>query len=503
MTGRPENLPRELLTRGPEILWDTFAELSTIPRESKHEQAVMEWLKELGRDNGWEVREDRTGNVVLAVPGKGRGVDAEAVAIQSHSDMVCVKETGVEHNFRQDPIDLQVIQHDTDGEILTARGTTLGADNGIGLSAALAAALSDDVTDHPPLEIFITVDEETGLTGALELDPSILTAPRLLNLDTEESNCIYISCAGSRDMEASWEINRTPAPDGYIPIQIDLNGMAGGHSGAEIHEERGNSVKSMLEIVERCLEEGGKLSLLSGGTRRNVIPSTAEAVVWIPADHLRTLTEELSGSALTSQIDGTSSDYASGEVTVSVLPTGSAPDPLDTTSSDTVLAMIANIPHGPQRWSDAVPGLVETSNNLAMVEMNEEGCAITCMTRSSKPGAVEEIQATIELLVHASDGSARYEGESPAWEAEPDAELLARAQTSFRQATGVDQEIRAIHAGLECGAFRMHKPDMEMISFGPDIREAHTVNEYIILDSVEPFWKSLKGLLDNLCDIKA
>lgn len=499
---RPQNLPPELLMREPQVLWDKFAALATLPRESGQEQHVQKWLKDLAAQYNWQVKEDKTGNLVLSVPGKGRGVDAEPVVIQAHMDMVCVKEPGKNHDFTKDPIKLTVTSDPKSGEILNAEGTTLGADNGIGLCAGLAAALSEDITDCPPLELLMTVDEERGLSGARLLDPSIVTGRRLLNLDTEESNCIYISCAGSRDMLSKWQLDREPAGADYVPLKLFLSGLPGGHSGSEIHEARGNSIKIMLSALGFCRDNQGLVAHLEGGSRRNVIPGTAEAVVWLPQSEVANVQTALSGTAFTGLLSSVDPAFGRANITVSELTREEAPEPIKGDIADKILDALNQLPHGVQEWSKAVPGLVETSNNVAQVTMSEKSCELQCMTRSSSPGAVDAFQTTCKLALQQSGASVSFEGESPSWEADINAELLKRASRVFAAETGITPEIKAIHAGLECGAFRKHFPDMEMISFGPDIREAHTVNEYIILDSMEPFWKSLKGLLKDLSELK-
>lgn len=493
-----------LLGLEPAAVWEQFDKISRIPRPSGHEEAVREFLRDLAIVHCFNIREDRAGNMVIEVPGKGSGVNAPTVVIQAHMDMVCVKDPGVQHDFMKDPIRLQIAERDFDGakkEVLTACGTTLGADNGIGLATGIAAAVSPEIVNRPPLELLCTFDEERGLTGAKELDPSIVKGRLLLNLDTEEFGCIYISCAGGRDMVGEWKLNRTPRSADDVPMKISISGLPGGHSGAEIHEKRGNS---NLMIVNALLGSGldldeVRLASLDGGSKRNVIPSVTDAVVWVPQAKAAEIKAKLEDPALLSAIRGqVDQKYASFRYEVQPADPAATPDPIEKAQGRAILEAIASIPNGVQSWSPAKKDLVETSNNVAVFTTGAGSFQVCCMTRSSKDGAIESLQEGVRPKLESSGASLTFEHDSPGWEADMHNPLLVQAQDTFKRVLGIDPEIKAIHAGLECGAFRKHIPDIKMISFGLDIREAHTTKELVILDTADPYWKCVVALLEDL-----
>jgi dipeptidase D len=490
---------------GPQAIWEHFDHLARIPRPSGFEEPVREHLRALAAGYGFQVKEDKAGNLVICVPGRGAGVNAPTVVIQSHMDMVCVKDPGVTHDFMTDAIQLQVTDRNISGatkKVLAAIGTTLGADNGVGLCTGLAAATSNEITDCPPLELLCTFDEERGLTGAKELDPAIVTGRLLLNLDTEEHGCIYISCAGGRDMVAEWALTREKPAATEVPVRVTIAGLPGGHSGAEIHEGRGNANLMMLSALldPSVAPTGARLASLDGGSKRNVIPSHTEAVLWVPQEKVADLKVALGAASLKSGLQaGIEAKYHNFTLTLDEIDRNGVLDPLSATDSLKLISAISAIPNGVQSWSPVKSDLVETSNNVAVFHTTADQLQVCCMTRSSKDGAIDAFQDDAIKKLAPTGAAVRYEHHSPGWEADPNNPLLTRAQKIFTGILGTPPKIMAIHAGLECGAFRQHIPDIKMISFGPDIREAHTTKECIALDSVPPFWECVKGLLKDLC----
>lgn len=487
---------RLLIGLEPRTVWSEFFKLTQIPRESGNEHQVQQHLIEIAKSNNLNFMQDSAGNVVIYVPGKGRGTFAAPLILQSHTDMVCVASAEIIHDFKNEGISLIVEDREIDGEnkkVLAAKETTLGADNGIGVAMLLAAALDDEIDDHPPLELLFTVEEETGLTGAKELNPSMLSGRNLVNLDTEEAGCIYISSAGGRDFICTIPVTRVSPSDNLVPFKICLTGLPGGHSGAEIHENRGNSIKFLGEILGELSIYGVELASFDGGNRRNVIPSIAEAVIWAPKNL------DLSNRLEDAKNKIVSKYSLSFNLVQQELNSSNADQPLSDKSALELLSSVNLIPTGVISWSEAIDGLVETSNNLATISTSDDSITLCCMTRSSKDGEIEQVQESMARTGIPSNSTVMFENHSPGWEADINNPLLEAAKNSFRKLNGFDPAILAIHAGLECGAFSQHIPGIKMISFGPDIRGAHTTRECVVIETVETTWNCLKDLLENLC----
>jgi dipeptidase D len=495
------------MQREPVLLWKHFDDICQIPRGSGNEAGMRAYVRAYAGSHGFGYVEDEAGNCVVSVPGRGQGVNAPAVIIQAHSDMVCVKDAEIEHDFTRDPIRTRVAswaEGDTTKEVLMATGTTLGADNGIGLVAGLAVGVDSALTDCPPLELLVTVEEETGLTGARKLDPALLRADLLINLDTEELGDICVSCAGGRDMVAKWPITRSDsAPAGETPIRLYLTGLLGGHSGIQIHERRGNAISQLLQelLLPDSLRNTLKLASFSGGSARNVIPSSAEIVVWVPEAQAELLLTTFNDAALKERILATLTEAAAETLACGVERVESAPLPLSVAQTRTILETIAGIPYGVQAWSEVVPGLVETSNNVAVVSVTDNELALQCSTRSSNDGAIEEFQQALLSSLQASGATVTFGDGYPGWPADTDNVLLQTAEKVFTQVLGHAPNVMAVHAGLECGVFKGKRSSLQMISFGPDIRGAHESRERIVLDSVPPFYACLTGLLQELARV--
>jgi dipeptidase D len=485
-------------------VWKYFEELSRIPRGSTNEAGVRAWVKDFAATQGFEFREDAAGNCLVAVPGRGTGAPAPPVIIQSHMDMVCVKPEGSAHDFTRDPIRLKVAQWEENGktvEVCMAEGTTLGADNGIGLTAAMAVAVDPEVKDCPPLELLFTMDEETGLTGARDLDPALLRADLLLNLDTEELGDICVSCAGGRDMTAEWAVERSEPAIGEFPLSLSLTGLPGGHSGVEIHRPNGNAIVTLLKEVLGLTpgKEALKLAAFYGGSARNVIPSDAEIVVWVSEVQAKVLEEAFANPALAERIQATIGETAAPVVVGSER---RAPEttlaPISANRTRTLLDAIAAVPHGVQKWSEVVPDLVETSNNVAVVQTTEQTVRLICSTRSSRDGAIVAFQDRAKAGLESSGAKVICSEGYPGWPADPNNPLLQRAERTFEAVLGHRPNVMAVHAGLECGVFKGKRPSLQMISFGPDIQGAHTIHERVVIASIAPFYRCLTSLLKSL-----
>ncbi len=488
----------------PAELWRQFDAIRKIPRPSTHEEGVRAYLRELGASAGWETLEDTAGNLVLRVPGRGRGVNAELLAIQGHMDMVCEKRAGIEHDFLRDPIALERTHAQFKGvtrEVLQARGTTLGSDNGLGCAAALALALTPGL-HHPPLELLFTADEEEGMSGALGLDPNMLRARRLLNFDGELEGHVYLSCAGGREMLASWELDRSQRCSDDVAVRLQISGLRGGHSGVDIHEQRGSALALLIALLTApgVDLEGVRVASCNGGGRPNAIPREVDTLLWCARSHV---------AGLEAAIERAAEDLRSAlatidpglEIRFSILDPELAeavPAPVSATTSRAILEALRAQRHGVLTWSTVIPGLVETSNNVAAITTTDERMELIQMCRSSKAGAVEAFQARCELALEASGAEVVTMHAFPGWEARLDTELVGKAQSVYTALFGRAPKLEAIHAGLECGVLGDRIPGLEMISFGPDIFDAHTPTESLVLDSVEPFWRFVVALVQAL-----
>ena len=482
-------------------VWTYFEELSRIPRGSTNEAGVRAWVRDYASVHRFGFTEDRAGNCIVAVPGRGRGAAAAPVIIQSHMDMVCVKADGSLHDFTRDPISLRFVPWEENGrttEVCMGEGTTLGADNGIGLAAAMAVAVDPEVTDCPPLDLLFTMDEETGLTGARDLDPALLRSDLLINLDTEELGDICVSCAGGRDLTAEWSVHRNAPTGGEIPLRLTLSGLPGGHSGVEIHQPNGNALLMLLQEVLNAAQPQDtlKLSAFSGGSARNVIPSDAEIVVWVAEAQAERMEAAFAAPALwdrtTAALRGTASTV---HFRSERCPVEATLPPISAEHSDRLLRAIAAVPHGVQKWSEVVPNLVETSNNVAVMSTTEQTIRLICSTRSSRDGAIAAFQEGVTNQLKTSGATVLCSEGYPGWPADPDNPLLRQAERTFETVLGHAPNVMAVHAGLECGVFKGKRHTLQMISFGPDIHGAHTIHERIVVASIAPFYKCLVSLL--------
>ncbi len=493
-----------MIDRQPSGVWKYFEELCQIPRGSTNEAGVRAWIRDYTRTHGFGYTEDTVGNCVVTVPGRGRGAKAAPVTLQSHMDMVCVKADGSLHDFTRDPTRLKVAQWEDKGqsnEVCMAEGTTLGADNGIGLAAAMAVAVDRDVTDCPPLDLLFTMDEETGLTGARDLDPALLRTDLLINLDTEELGDICVSCAGGRDLTAEWQVQRIEPVAGEIPLRLTLTGLPGGHSGVEIHQPNGNAILMLLQEVLKATgeQEAWKLASFSGGSARNVIPSDAEIVVWVSEAQAGILEAAFAGPAQTARAVSTLAE-AAGSVRFrsEQCALETTLRPISVAQTRALLGAIAMVPHGVQKWSEVVPGLVETSNNVAVVSTSAQTVRLICSTRSSREGAIAGFQDGVRDRLEQSSAAVVCSDGYPGWPADPDNPLLRQAERTFEAVLGHAPNVMAVHAGLECGVFKGKRPTLQMISFGPDILGAHTIHERVVIASIAPFYDCLTSLLREL-----
>ena len=476
----------------PEIVWKHFETLTKIPRPSKHEDKILKYLREFARERKLNIREDETGNIVILRPGSGEGKNAPTVIIQSHVDMVCEKNRDSNHDFMNDPLKLYI-----DDGWLKAEGTTLGADNGIGVAAAMALLDLPADTSLPPLDCLFTVDEETGLTGAFALNGEILKGRTMLNLDTEDWGEICIGCAGGGDSSINLPIEEMPAPSDYLSFQLSVEGLRGGHSGVDIHEERGNAIVFISSIINNVLSNSkSHLISIEGGDKHNAIPREAFATLYIDPESVSDAQNSVSNRARALK-----KEFGSVEPNMNVKFTGSdeLPEKCLTKQSQTdLVGLLRTLPHGVLKYSHDVEGLVETSNNLASVQISENKVTIVCSTRSSISEALESQRERIKIMSRAFDATVEQEEAYPGWAPNINSPILEITTKIYTDLLGKDPHICAIHAGLECGVIGEKVEGMDMVSFGPTIKGPHSPDERVEINSVDKFWHLLLEILREL-----
>lgn len=478
----------ELDVLEPALVWRYFLELAAIPRPSGHEERAAAWLVAEARALGLEVERDTAGNVLIRKPASPGCEGAPVVAMQAHIDMVCEKNEETVHDFNTDPIRVR-----RDGEVLRATGTTLGADDGIGVAAGLAALAAPGLV-HPALELLVTMDEETGLTGANGLATGWLKAGVLLNLDSEAEGQVTIGCAGGVDTIATRAVSWAPVPAGWARLRVKVFGAKGGHSGADICQGRANANKILAQLLGGLPAElPWRLATFDGGNKRNAIAREAVAVIAVPADTVPALRARIAELAASWR-----AAFGSFDPNLSVLvEEGHATRVAAEADGRALVDLLLALPHGVEARSPDIADLVQTSTNLGVVHTTE-GFEVNLLTRSaieaSKVALVERIEAACRLAGFATERVGDY----PGWKPEPGAAVVAVIDEAWRAQAGKPVEVIAIHAGLECGLIGEKYPGMEMASFGPDVWDAHTPEERVSIPSVARFWTLLVNVLQRL-----
>jgi dipeptidase D len=483
MAFKPETLK-------PKGLWKHFAAVCRIPHCSKNEKALGDYVTSVARKLGFKSQMDGVGNVTVEVPATAGREKSKTVVIQGHLDMVCEKNSGTTHDFEKDPIDAVV-----DGDWLKANGTTLGADNGVGLAAALAV-MEDKSLVHGPLELLFTVDEETGLNGAGGLKPGQLKGKILLNLDSEEEGVFFIGCAGGADSEITLPIRRNAQTD-EDPFKVTLSGLRGGHSGIDIHTGRGNALQLLARMLFR-LDAPFRLVHFEGGSKHNAIPREAFAHVTVA----KTDAEKFKKS-IGKRFDDLRFEYKAVEKDMELKfdpATAYHKKPMDESSQTTFLSLLFGLPHGVEAMNQEIPGLVETSNNVAIVRCFEDKAVIHTSSRSSIASALEGMRAKVEAVASLSGASVKHMDGYPGWTPNLSSPLLAVMKDVYQKLAGKEAEVKAVHAGLECGILGEKFPGMDMISFGPDLRNPHSPDEKVHIPSVSRFYDLLAATLKDLAE---
>lgn len=474
----------------PGLVWKYFAAISQIPRGSKNEAAISQYVVKTAKSLGLEAKADKLGNVVVRKPASPGLAGKPVVVLQGHLDMVCEKNNDTVHDFTKDPIELV-----RKGNVLMANGTTLGADNGIAVATNLAI-MEDRSLEHGPLEFLFTIDEETGLTGASNLEPGFLSGKTLLNLDSEEEGALYVGCSGGRDTIGTWKLETDPMPAKSAVAMVNITGLRGGHSGLEIDKGRGNAIKIIGRTLNALAELGARIVSIDGGNKHNAIPREARAVVVLPQtkwDAAQTLVEEWNGTV--------KAELATVEPELHVAlekQTAKRVKPMKKSVQRKILQTIAALPHGVIKMSADIPGLVETSTNVAVIRTEKKKVSLATSQRSSVASEIKEIADAVAAVFTLGGADVQASDGYPGWKPNMDSPVLKVARSTYRQLFGKDPEVKAIHAGLECGIIGERYPGMDMISFGPTLEGVHSPDEKIYVDTVERFWRYLLGILRNV-----
>lgn len=474
----------------PQAIWKHFRSLTLIPRPSKSEEKIRAFMVDFGKGLGLETMMDEVGNVIIRKPATPGMENRKGIVMQGHLDMVPQANSDKNHDFTTDPIEVHI-----DGEWLKANGTTLGADNGIGVAAAMAVLESTDIP-HGPIEALFTADEETGMTGAFGLKPGFLKGDILLNMDSEDEGELYVGCAGGMDANITFGYDEEAVPGNLAAFTLKVSGLKGGHSGMDIVLGRGNANKLLFRFLKHAAGEHRlRIATINGGGLRNAIPREAIALVTVPADQADKLAEcvtnyeaiykaELSATEPNLQFKAQKAD----------LP----PALMDKASQWSLINAIYGCPNGVIRMSDSMEGLVETSNNLASVKTINGEVKVSCLMRSSVDSAKDDLAAMLSSVFELAGADVQLTGGYPGWKPNMESPILKKMQETYQKLYGKIPEIKAIHAGLECGLLGGVYPNWDMISFGPTIRSPHSPDERVNVDTVQKFWDFLVATLKDV-----
>ena len=475
----------------PKAVFDYFAEINKVPRPSKHEEKMIAYLKGFAEKNGLSFKTDETGNVLIAKPATPGMEGRPTVVLQGHMDMVCEKRSDRVIDFENDPIETFI-----DGEWMRAKGTTLGADDGIGVALAMAI-LTDESIKHGPIECLFTRDEETGLTGAFAIEPGFMTGKYLINLDSEDEGEIFIGCAGGVNTDIEFEYYAETMPEGYVAMKVIVDKLTGGHSGDDINKNRANANK----ILARFLYDIGgkydvKLCSIDGGNLHNAIPRHAEAVIAVPEEQKHEVRSDFNIFAAAIQ-----DEYHTTEPTAEfVMESVETPETsIDDITANNLITALNAVHNGVYEWSQDIPHFVETSSNLASVKMPEEGkIKIVASQRSSTKSQLDAVCNAVASAFNLAGADVLINEGYPGWKPNPDSELLKITVAKYKELFGKEPKVRAIHAGLECGLFSEKYPGLDMVSFGPTLRGVHSPDEKLLIPTVEMVWRHLVAIIESL-----
>ena len=473
----------------PKGLWESFYSLTQIPRPSGKRKEIADFLVNYGKSLGLETLQDEIGNVLIRKPASPGMEKKPGIILQGHMDMVPQKNSDKVFDFEKDPIEAYV---EDNGEWVTANGTTLGADNGIGVATAMAI-LADKNAVHPPLEAFFTIDEETGMYGANDLKSGWLKGKYLLNLDSETEGELYVGCAGGIDAEATFDYQPVETEEGDIALRVEVKGCKGGHSGCDIQLQRANAIKLLFRFLKDAVANfEARLAYVEGGSLRNSIPREASAIITIPAESYQDLQDLVDRyeDLWLREYDGVEPDLTFKGVEVDC-PKTEMPEDVQ----DFLIHAITLCPHGVYRMIPEMPDIVETSNNLAIIETKDNSVKVVCLARSSVESRKEELASVIQSAFSLAGAKVEFSGAYPGWKPNFKSNLLATMKRVYEQEFGNSPRIVTIHAGLECGIIGSKYDGMEMISFGPTIEHPHSPDERVNIATVQKFYKYVLAAL--------
>ncbi len=480
---------KEIAQLEPSLVWTNFARLNAVPRPSKKEERVIAFMMDFGSGLGLETLKDEVGNVVIRKPASPGFENKKVVTLQSHLDMVHQKNSETEFDF-----DVQGIQMHLEGDWVKAAGTTLGADNGMGVAAIMALLQSSDIA-HPPLEALFTIDEETGMTGAFGLKGGVLKGDILLNLDTEEDDEIDIGCAGGIDVTAKRSYNQKSSAHGDIGFEIKVSGLKGGHSGMDIHKGLGNANKIMNRLLFAGLSYNMRIAALNGGSLRNAIPRESQALININKSQEKSFLAAFKEAA--GDIKAELHDVEP-ELRLDIMAVKPSKKVMGLGAQGKFIKGIYAAHNGVYAMSTAISGLVETSNNLAKVKVANGEIHIGCLTRSSVETAKMDLAQALKATFELAGFEVEFSGAYPGWNPNPNSEILKITEKVYTRLFSEEPRVVACHAGLECGILGQNYPEMDMVSFGPTIHGAHSPDERVSVSSVQKFWKFLLEILKEI-----
>lgn len=474
----------------PAVVFHYFEEVCQVPRPSKKEEKIRAYLLEFAKKHGLAAKTDEAGNVLIEKPASAGKENLKTVVLQSHMDMVCEKNKDTEHNFETDPIQTYV-----DGEWLRAKGTTLGADNGIGIATQLAVLASEDI-EHGPIQCLFTVDEETGLTGAFALKEGFMNGDILINLDSEDEGELFIGCAGGAGTTAQFPCPMTAAPEGYFFFRVAVKGLTGGHSGDDINKNRANANKLLNRFLVQLMEKYDlRLCEIDGGNLHNAIPREAHAVCAVPMKDKESVRIDL--NVYLSEVEN---EFAVTEPNLVMELESESPraEVMEQEAMKKFLLSLYAVHNGVYAMSQDIPGLVETSSNLASVKQRDGKIVVVTSQRSSILSSRKDMSQMVAAAFLLGGAEVTTGDGYPGWKPNPNSEVLQIAVESYKRLFATEPKIKAIHAGLECGLFLEKYPSLDMVSFGPTLRGVHSPDERMLIPTVDKFWRHLLDVLAHI-----
>lgn len=480
----------QLSQLAPQPLWQFFSKICSIPHPSYHEQQISQWIQTWATDKGLTVVEDEVGNIIIKKPATAGMESRKGVILQAHMDMVPQKNNDTKHDFTKDPIKPYI-----DGEWVTADGTTLGADNGIGLASALAVLDSDNMA-HGPVEVLITINEEAGMDGAFGLKPGFLDGDILINTDSEQEGEVYMGCAGGIDATATFTLVSEPVPNDYRSFNLSISGLKGGHSGCDIHTGRANANKLLVRFLLQASQQFNiQLTELNGGSLRNAIPREANASFVVATKHVPALEQ-----AVDAYVSTMRENLSAVEPDVSMLLI--SPETFDTMWTNECQSQLLNAlngsPNGVIRMSDAISGVVETSLNLGVLRCKGNKFVAQLLIRSLHDDGRMQVEEMVQSVFELAGAKVDFAGGYPGWAPDNDSAIMRSVRATYEKLFKRTPEIMVIHAGLECGLFKSAYPDWDMVSIGPTIRFPHSPDEKVHIESVAQYWQLLTAVLADI-----